>query len=196
MKFPIKLILVFALFFSTYAQAVQWHLVEKESSLDFVSVKNGTIVESHTFGSMSGTIESNGATSFVVMLNSVETNINIRNTRMKELLFATKRFPQALFTTIIDSITIAKVKAKKAGQVSISGVFSLHGVSAKLSADLQFKPLSSDRVLIYNQKPLIIQAEEFGLTDGIERLRKIAGLKSITSTVPVNLKLVFKRDSS
>jgi hypothetical protein len=40
-------------------------------------------------------------------------------------------------------------------------------------------------------KPLIVDATKFGLSDGIEKLREIAGLSSISHAVPVTFVMTF-----
>ena len=42
---------------------------------------------------------------------------------------------------------------------------------------------------------LVIDVADFGYAAGIEKLREIAGLKSISTEVPVYVKLVFVRES-
>ncbi|AFP30059.1 hypothetical protein MRBBS_1121 [Marinobacter sp. BSs20148] len=41
-------------------------------------------------------------------------------------------------------------------------------------------------------QPLLVKAEDFGLAGGIEALREIAGLSSVTTAVPVTENLVFR----
>ena len=43
---------------------------------------------------------------------------------------------------------------------------------------------------------LVIDVADFGYAPGIEKLREIAGLKSISTEVPVNVKLVFVHETS
>ena len=42
-------------------------------------------------------------------------------------------------------------------------------------------------------QPIVINAADFELTAGIERLREVAGLQNIATQVPVTASLVFSR---
>jgi hypothetical protein len=46
---------------------------------------------------------------------------------------------------------------------------------------------------ISNARPVVINAGEFELTRGVEKLREIAGLPSISPVVPVQFSLYFVR---
>lgn len=63
--------------------------------LNFVSIKKVHVVETHRFESLSGAITDTGVATLVIDLNSVNTGIDIRNERMRNLLFETATFPQA-----------------------------------------------------------------------------------------------------
>ena len=51
--------------------------------------------------------------------------------------------------------------------------------------------VDADTLTVSTTAPTLIKAESFGLTAGIEALQKIAGLKSITTTVPVSFSVTF-----
>ncbi|MDG1168104.1 MAG: hypothetical protein P8N14_02820 [Sulfitobacter sp.] len=60
-----------------------WTLQPEMSSLNFQSVKKQTVVESSGFATMEGTIGPDGQTEVVVLLDSVDTKIDLRNVRMR-----------------------------------------------------------------------------------------------------------------
>jgi len=45
--------------------------------------------------------------------------------------------------------------------------------------------------LVVSERPVVISATQFGLAEGVESLRKIAGLPSISVAVPVSFVLSF-----
>ena len=61
--------------------------VANGSQIQFVSIKNNAIGEVSHFETLSGTVTEAGEVEVRVALDSVETNIGIRNERMKKLLF-------------------------------------------------------------------------------------------------------------
>jgi hypothetical protein len=50
---------------------------------------------------------------------------------------------------------------------------------------------SSGTLRVLSSRPVILDAKQFGLVDGVTALREIAGLKSISTAVPVSIYLVF-----
>jgi hypothetical protein len=63
----------------------EWQVADN-SDIQFVSIKNNTIGEVSHFDMISGTVGDQGAVEVRVALDSVETNIGIRNDRMKKML--------------------------------------------------------------------------------------------------------------
>ncbi|GAL17837.1 hypothetical protein JCM19235_6390 [Vibrio maritimus] len=53
--------------------------------------------------------------------------------------------------------------------------------------------MSEDKVVIVSTDPMIIQAADFGLDVGIEKLREVAGLPSIAMSVPLTFVLVYNQ---
>ena len=87
------------------AAAEHWQVDEAASSLGFVSVKNGVIVEGHRFTSLSGGVVDDTA-SLSVDLASVDTAIEIRDERMRTMLFEVAEFPMAQVDLEIDGAAI------------------------------------------------------------------------------------------
>ena len=69
---------------------------------------------------------------------------------------------------------------------------SLHGASIALTAELMVTRLESG-VMASTLKPIIVTADSVGLVAGVEALREVAGLPSISRSVPVSFTLVFKQ---
>ena len=67
----------------------------------------------------------------------------------------------------------------------------LHGTQLSVTLDLNVARLSETRVLVSSRKPVIINAGQVGLAAGVEALREIAGLPSISPAVPVTFLMYF-----
>ena len=52
---------------------------------------------------------------------------------------------------------------------------------------------SGDRLLVTSSQPVVVDAGALGLDEGVERLREIAGLPSITPAVPVSFRLTLRQ---
>ncbi len=170
----------------------QWELDNARSRIDFISVKNAAIAESHHFASLVGYIGSDGKASVTIDLDSVETLIPIRNERMREMLFDTARFPRASVTTAVDPAILAAVA--KGGTVSteVPLSLSLHGVETSQTASVVVIG-EADTLRVVSARPLILGADDHNLGAGVEALRKVAGLANISTAVPVTVNLLFTR---
>ena len=167
------------------APAQSWHLNQSHSSISIISTKNNKISEVFNFKTFSGKISSTGYLQIELDLNSLETNIPIRNERMQKHLFHTELYPT------VDIHTQLKPEDLNIGVHNISFDVDFHGVSAMLQAEFMVFEQFGNKVITLH-KPLIIKAETFGLENGINTLKNIAKLQSIDFTVPVNLILNFE----
>ena len=160
------------------------------SSLFFVSSKNVNTIESHTFNQMTGDISGNVATVRLV-LDSVESGIDLRNERMRELLFETDTFSEATISLPIDPDELAALNVGTSVIQSVEPTLQLHGISASVAMDLRVTRVSTTTLLVQNTSPIVVRAADFDLVDGIEALRNIANLAVISYSVPTNFTLVF-----
>jgi len=173
----------------------QWELNSDRSSLNFISIKNDSVAETHEFRSLVGFISEQGQVQVTIDLTSVETLIDIRNTRLRELLFETEQFPTASVTAKVDPAILA---AALEGVVStdIEVELSLHGHSHRLIVPVTIVGDSGDNATggelrVISSRPVIVDAADFALLAGVVALREIAGLSAISFAVPVSLHLVF-----
>lgn len=184
--------LLLCLFFcgAGFAQA-QWELDNERSSLDFISIKNDQVAESHHFESMVGFIGAEGQVQVGVDLASVETLIPIRNERMRELLFDTANFPAANISARVDPAVLAVVAGGDIITSDIEITLSLHGEQATLSVPVVVFGEAGGVLRVVTARPALVNAGDFDLVAGVSALREIAGLSAISTAVPVTFALVF-----
>ncbi len=165
-------------------------LVGEKSAVRFVSVKNASVAEVHHFSGLSGTLSEEGRVTVTIPLVDVETMIPIRNERMRELFFETVSFPAALIEADIDMAAINTLASGDYLTMTVLFRLSLHGKEQMLEAAVGVARLG-DEIHVDTLQPLIINAGSFGLVEGVERLREVAGLRSISTAVPITASLVF-----
>ena len=170
-----------------------WNLVNEESRLNFISIKASDIAEIHTFKQLSGSVKDNGQAQVVINLSSLETLIPIRNERMGNLLFETKVYPVASFKLKLDLQTFLLTEVGKSSDVTLRGVLELKGKQFTMPVKISVTRLSDQSFLVKSSEPLLLNADSLGLSDGIESLRVIAGLPSISKSVPVTFSLIFRQ---
>jgi len=169
----------------------QWEIDNNASSVNFVSIKNESVAETHRFTSLGGFISAEGAVQLAIDLDSVDTKIEIRNERVRELLFETKKFPAAQVTAQIDPQLMASVLAGSVATSTVNVTLSLHGIEKTIPLSLVAVADENNRLRVYTAQPALINAADFGLVRGVTALQEIAGLKGISQAVPVTLNLVF-----
>jgi len=170
-----------------------WNLVNEESRLNFISIKASDIAEIHTFKELSGSVKDNGQAQVVINLSSLETLIPIRNERMGNLLFETKVYPVASFKLKLDLQTFLLTEVGKSSDVTLRGLLELKGKQFTMPVKISVTRLSDQSFLVKSSEPLLLNADSLGLSDGIESLRVIAGLPSISKSVPVTFSLIFRQ---
>jgi polyisoprenoid-binding protein YceI len=185
-------LLISSLSFTANAQA-QWQLVSESSQLHFISTKATHIAESHTFTKLQGNVSDAGQATLTIDLASVETMIPIRNERMGTMLFEIAAFPIAKFTAQIDLEAFNKLNVGAMKDMALDGQLSLRSSTLQLKANLRVIKLDGNRVEVQTLKPIILNANSLSIIEGIEKLRNIAGLPSISHSVPVTFSLVFQQ---
>jgi len=175
--------------------SAEWKLDNTASTVSFVSVKNSSVVESHYFRSLDGTASKTGEATLrvdiTIDLTSVETLIPIRNERMLAMLFETVSFPRAVISTRIPLDAVTSTPAGGSKSMTISAQLDLHGTTVDLQIPLTIVKVTRDSFYVTSQKPVVIDASQFSLVAGIEALREVAGLQSITMAIPVSFGLLF-----
>mgnify|MGYP001827146951 CR=1 FL=1 len=179
---------------ATAADGSPWTLDNARSQLSFVSVKAGDFAEVHTFERLSGAVGADGGVEVVIDLASVNTLIPIRDERMREVLFETLRFPTASLVGRVEMDSLQALGPGEVTRLDMEGQLLIKDHSLVVTLDLLAARLADDAVLVSSLKPVIVDAAGVGLVDGVEQLREIAGLPSISKAVPVSFVLVFRKD--
>jgi polyisoprenoid-binding protein YceI len=180
----------FALF-SAQALAADWTVDRAQSQLNFMSIKKTSIAENHVFQSFSGRITDAGALQLSIDLSSVDTNIEIRNQRMRDYLFDVANYATAAFTAQVDMQAVETLSVGQSQQMQVVGQLSLHGQTVPTTLDLMVSKLAADKLFVTTAKPVIVQADQFDLTKGIDKLMALAKLPSISHAVPVSFYLTL-----
>jgi len=167
------------------------YIVPEQSELQFSSTKKESIVENHMINDIRGFIDDNGQATVYLMLDSVNTKIDIRNERMKEHLFETNLYPFAEITA--DTSTMAL--PKKEGQVlkhALPITIAMHGRVLKKTASVAVT-LTKGQYQVATLKDINIEAADLNLSTGVDTLKALAKLPHISYSVPVNFSLTFKK---
>jgi polyisoprenoid-binding protein YceI len=186
MKKRFALVCAAATMLSPLAQA-DWQ-VGPGSLVQFVSIKNNTIGEVSHFETLAGTVTDAGEVEVRVALDSVETNIGIRNERMKKMLFEVGLYPEAVITAQLDAEAVAAMS--DGGVTNVALLIDLHGQTVTKDALLNVA-VTDQGVTATTTQPILLTASEFGLEGGVAALQEVAGLNAISRVVPVTVALLL-----
>ena len=184
------MLIAFLLSIATTVYAA-WKLLPEKSSVNFISVKNETISESNRFESITGTIDDNGKVELTIPLEQIQTNIELRDKRIKDILFDLEKYPNAVITAKIDPSLINKLKVGKNLSLNLNVMVKFNGLDIPFPVKAEIVKLKNNLLQVTTTQPVMANAELFNLKEGIEMLKSLAGLKDISMIVPVSFKLVF-----
>ncbi len=176
------------------AVAAEWTLDPARSHLSYVSIKSGHIGEINHFTEIAGRIDDDGQVVVDTALDSVETLIPIRNERMREILFKTTNYSDATLSAKLNPAEIAALQPGEIVEVVAESTLSLHGERQPLVLKMQAAKLDAHTLMVASIEPVILDAANFGLSEGVETLREIAGLDSISRAVPVTFVMTFESE--
>lgn len=168
-----------------------WYLDNESSRLSFISTKGGSLSEVHRFLTLHGSIGDTGKAHLRIELESVSTGIPLRDQRLRDLFFEIERNPEAEVHAQIDLRPITDLAPGAQLELRLPLKVTLHGREHEYQAELLATRLDDRRFQVVTLAPLVLQVEDFGLMEGLGTLKQLAGLSSISSSVPVGAVLIF-----
>ncbi len=178
--------------FGTIVSADTWTLDSENSKLAFGSIKKDKIGEVHSFERISGTVSDTGAVAINIDLTSVQTNIEIRDTRMVEHVF--KGMADASLAAQIDMAAVSALGLGETTVIDVAGTLSLVGTNVDIETEMFVARLSESTVVVTTNDMIFLNLESAGIDASVTKLMEIAKLPSITRTSPVTLRLVFNSE--
>lgn len=175
-----------------------WRIEPGQSSLSFVTTKAGqpgvaAISEVQTFRRFAGELSSRGQIRFTVDLASVDTGIEIRDERLRTMLFNVGATPQASFVAQIDPSQLRELSSTGVRDMDLDGQLTLAGQSKPVLAKVRVGALGGGRLAVATRAPIVVNANDFGLKPGVEALREVMGLNLLSPSAPVSFALVMRQ---
>jgi polyisoprenoid-binding protein YceI len=186
-------ILMLALTFVLSSAFADWQLVNDQSDLNFMSIKQDFVAEIHRFKRLAGKVDAEGNVVITIDVNSLDTGVAIRDSRMHEWLFATARYPEIRLSGQIPLEKMQEIKELSLGeslQLPLTATLALVGKEQPLTVSLRITAVEKG-LLVTTMQPVVLLANRFDLTAGVEKLRELAALKMISLAVPVTFSLFF-----
>jgi len=177
---------------SDAAQAQEWLLNATASRFYMQTAKAQKIIETHQFTGLDGKIGKDGDASIKIDLTSIASGVDVRDVRMRFLLFETYKFPHAEITAKLDMAKLQELLKTIRISYPLKFSLSLHGVTNEIEAPVFVTRLDDKSVSVSTAKPIIVTAESFGLTAGIAKLMEAINGTPIVSAASFTFDLVFE----
>jgi len=168
-----------------------WRLDSDASELRFLTIKNGDTAEANRFTTISGLVTAQGKAQLRVLLDSVDTGIDLRNVRLRFMLFETFLHPEAIITAQLDAARLSNLPTERHKEFDLNYALSLHGMTQSGSARVAVTLLAEDRVQVASVLPIPVSATRFGMAQGIAKLEEAAEV-SVVPVGVVSFSLVFE----
>lgn len=196
-KYTVKMVVVcmvmLALLLSSQVKAA-WKLDNAASTLNFLTTKNMLITETHHFDNLSGSVSDVGTAVIVIDTSSVNTNIGIRDDRLRKHFFEIDKTPFATFAANVNPSFLSSMEPGNGTIMNLLGTLELHGVKKELEIEVNITKLQGGYVSVATRKPLVLNIMDYGLEPGLYKLAELAGLSSILGNIPVTFNAVFREE--
>lgn len=169
-----------------------WTLDQTVSSLNFVSIKKGAVMELSRFATLEGTIAEDGSAALTIPLDSVDTSVDLRNVRMRFLFFETFAKPTATVSTKLTPALLADLETAGTISTTLPFTLSLNGAQKQLEAEVLVTLIGPNRVSVSSIAPVLLKVEDFGLMAGLRKLEEAAEVTIVPAT-SVTFNFAFDR---
>ncbi len=186
-----QLVAVFLLLAATNSYADQWVIDRQSSQLNFITIKQAQFVELNQFNYFKGGLNAKGQFNLTIDLASVDTKVALRDDRIRRFLFQVDKFASASLTANFDKKMIDMLMPGEHISLAVEATLSLHDEQEVMGIDVLIIKLTDTKLVAVSTEPVMVHAADFSLLNGIEKLRTLVQLNSITHTVPVTFYLVL-----
>lgn len=174
--------------------AVAWKIDALQSNLNFVTTKAGqpgvaAVAENQLFKRFSGGMDAQGKMTLNIDLASVDTGVEIRDERMRTMLWNVKATPQAVFAAQLNAVALSSLSNAGTTDLDVAGALTMAGQTKPVTAKLRVNRIGANQLLVVTRTPIIINSNDFGLKAGVEALREIMGLNVLSPSAPVSFAL-------
>ena len=170
-----------------------WQLDPAASDLYFMSIKATHVGEVHSFDTLSGKVDKKGAASLTIDLASVATLIPIRDQRMRDILFQVDRYPTATVDAQIELDTLVTMPTGSEKDIELEADLKFKENTSQIMTKVKVSKLNEQKITVRTIAPVVLSAGQLQVTEGLEKLREIAGLPNISFTIPVTFNLTLTR---
>ena len=168
-----------------------WALDPTKSNVYMQTEKLEHKIEKHRFTSLEGAVSKSGDATLKIDLNSIDTGIDLRNVRMRYVLFETFKYPYAVITAKIDQSKLSDLATQTRISYVLQAHVDLHGVVKDVDIPVEIGRVNDNTVTVSTVQPVQIAAETFDLMGGVGKLSDAMGGIRIVPSASISFDLTF-----
>ena len=177
------------------ALSLNWEFSSGESLLQYLSVKKRHVIEHNHFSQFHVRLHDDNTATMKIDLFSVSSGISVRDERIRNYLFDTDTFAMAEAEVAFDKTCINLLKPGRTVLCPLTTTLKLHGVERAFESSARIAWVGINTLQVKSQQPVLIKASDYAMLEGIQALKKLAGVDDITETVMVEYLLTFNLKS-
>lgn len=192
-----KKILLASLMLSAFAHAENAVWESDSNQISFLSIKvtqqKNSITEQSAFTDSKAMLDKDGNFTLTIDLNSVKTNIEIRDQRLKDWVFETAQFGTATVRGKVDADAVNKLAVGEVLKLDQALELDIHGQTVNLQAELNVQRVADDKIMVSTLTPVVLDTKAMKMEKGVMQLVEVMALSSIVEQVPVSFAGEFMR---
>lgn len=168
-----------------------WVLDPAQSNVYLQTEKLENKIEKHHFTSLEGNVRKNGDASIKIDLNSIDTGIDLRNVRMRFLLFETFKYPSAVITAKIDRSKLSEFTSQTRISYVLRAHVDLHGIAKDFDIPVEIGRVNDNTVTVSTIEPVQVSGETFDFMGGLGKLSDAMNGIRIVPSARISFDLTF-----
>jgi OmpA-OmpF porin, OOP family len=168
-----------------------WVLDPVKSHVYLQTEKMEKVIERHQFNMVEGGVTRDGLATIKIDLGSIDTGIDLRNVRMRFLLFETFKFPLAEISAQIDKSKLQGLTGRSPVRLPLTLSVNMHGISREIETFVWATRTSETTVSVASIDPIAVTVASFGYEKNLEKLRDAQNGIPIVPNAQVTFDLTF-----
>jgi outer membrane protein OmpA-like peptidoglycan-associated protein/polyisoprenoid-binding protein YceI len=173
-----------------------WVLNGPQSNVYMQTEKLENTIEKHRFTSVEGNVTRDGDVTIKIDLNTLDTGIDLRNVRMRFVLFETFKFPYAIITAKIDKSKLTELATRSRINYQLQARVNLHGIVKDFQIPVEVAKVNDTTVTVSTIKPVDVAGDTFDFMRGIGKLSDAMGGIRIVPSAAISFDLTFGSGSA
>jgi OOP family OmpA-OmpF porin len=168
-----------------------WVLDPVKSHVYMQTEKMEKVIERHQFTMVEGGVTRDGLATIKIDLGSIDTGIDLRNVRMRFLLFETFKFPLAEISAQIDRSKLQGLTGRSPVRLPLTLSVNMHGMSNQIETFVWAARASETTVTVTSIDPIVVTVASFGFEKNLEKLRDAQNGIPIVPNAQITFDLTF-----